>query len=161
MIDLTRRGFVGAAAALAATPALARTAPKAAITNPLVKNRADAQVFRHADGNYYMTGSVPEYDRLVLRRSKTIAGLATAQERVLWRHLAKGLIIVEARLAQAGKKVRFGLLQIRGHVRNALRLVIGDRESGPLCQELSLLRLRLRLVALLGIGRREIGVRRP
>ena len=90
MIDLTRRGFVGAAAALAATPALARTAPKAAITNPLVKNRADAQVFRHADGNYYMTGSVPEYDRLVLRRSKTLAGLTTAVERVLWRHEKTG-----------------------------------------------------------------------
>lgn len=58
--------------------------------NPLVKNRADAQIFRHDDGYYYMTGSVPEYDRLVLRRSKTIAGLATAEERVLWRHEASG-----------------------------------------------------------------------
>ena len=37
-----------------------------------------------------MTGSVPEYDRLVLRRSPTLAGLATAQERVLWRHNAAG-----------------------------------------------------------------------
>jgi GH43 family beta-xylosidase len=87
---LTRRGFVGAAAALAATPALARVTPKPVIVNPLVKNRADAQVFRHTDGTYYMTGSVPEYDRLVLRRSKTIAGLATAPERVLWRHEKTG-----------------------------------------------------------------------
>jgi GH43 family beta-xylosidase len=89
--SLTRRGFVGAAAALAAVPAFARkAAPATSIINPLVKQRADAQVFRHTDGSYYMTGSVPEYDRLVLRRSPTIAGLATAEERVLWRHLATG-----------------------------------------------------------------------
>jgi len=58
--------------------------------NPLVKNRADSQVFRHDDGNYYLTGSVPEYDRLILRRSKTLAGLATAEERVLWHHEKTG-----------------------------------------------------------------------
>ncbi|QNA84535.1 family 43 glycosylhydrolase [Sphingomonas sp. So64.6b] len=91
MTDLSRRGFVGAAATLAAIPAFARTKHAAPpIQNPLVRQRADAQVFRHTDGNYYMTGSVPEYDRLVLRRSRTIAGLATAEEIVLWRHLASG-----------------------------------------------------------------------
>ena len=63
---------------------------EAAPTNPLVRNRADAQVFRHEDGQYYLTGSVPEYDRIVLRRSTTIAGLAEAEERVLWRHEASG-----------------------------------------------------------------------
>ncbi|RST31427.1 alpha-N-arabinofuranosidase [Sphingomonas ginkgonis] len=87
--DLTRRHFVAAGAALAAAPALARPAA-ARIVNPLVRNRADAQVFRHSDGWYYMTGSVPEYDRLVLRRSRTIAGLSTATEKVLWRHQASG-----------------------------------------------------------------------
>lgn len=91
MISVTRRSFVAGAAALAATPAIARRRPPlAAIVNPLVRQRADAQIFRHTDGHYYMTGSVPEYDRLVLRRSRTIAGLATAKEAVLWRHLAKG-----------------------------------------------------------------------
>jgi GH43 family beta-xylosidase len=91
MFALTRRGFVAGSAALAAAPAFARNAgPAAAIVNPLVRQRADAQVFRHTDGWYYMTGSVPEYDRLVLRRSKTIAGLATAEERVLWRHQKEG-----------------------------------------------------------------------
>ncbi|TYC81004.1 family 43 glycosylhydrolase [Novosphingobium sp. BW1] len=58
--------------------------------NPLVKNRADAQIFLHTDGYYYMTGSVPEYDRLVLRRAKTLAGLTDAEERVLWRHEEDG-----------------------------------------------------------------------
>ena len=58
--------------------------------NPLVRQRADAQVFRHDDGDYYMTASVPEYDRLVVRRSPTLAGLATAPEAVIWRRPAQG-----------------------------------------------------------------------
>lgn len=75
------KGTLGSSAAPSATPVP---------VNPLVRQRADAQVFRHHDGNYYLTGSVPEYDRLVLRRSKTVAGLATAEERVLWRHEKTG-----------------------------------------------------------------------
>lgn len=87
-MDPTRRLVVAGALAAGAAPALARGARP--IVNPLVRQRADAQVFRHTDGSYYMTGSVPEYDRLVLRRSPTLAGLATAPERVLWRHEATG-----------------------------------------------------------------------
>ena len=91
MARLSRRLFVAGGAALAAAPAFARAPARAgAIVNPLVRQRADAQVFRHTDGWYYLTGSVPEYDRLVLRRARTIAGLSTARERVLWRHKAKG-----------------------------------------------------------------------
>ena len=55
----------------------------------LVRQRADAQIFRH-DGNYYMTASVPEYDRLIIRRAKTLAGLSTAEEAVVWRRPASG-----------------------------------------------------------------------
>ncbi|WP_420143352.1 family 43 glycosylhydrolase [Sphingobium sp.] len=96
--DLSRRGFIGSAAALSAIPAALPLSAQAksnkidapVAVNPLVKQRADAQVFRHDDGYYYLTGSVPEYDRLVLRRSKTIAGLATAKEAVLWRHEKSG-----------------------------------------------------------------------
>lgn len=88
MFNPTRRLVLGGAAAALAAPAFAR---KPAIpSNPLVRQRADAQVFRHSDGLYYMTASVPQYDRVVLRRSKTIAGLATAKEKVLWRHEASG-----------------------------------------------------------------------
>ena len=89
---LSRRGLIASSAALSAVPAWARrpAVPAPGPVNPLVRQRADAQVFRHDDGNYYLTGSVPEYDRLVLRRSKTLAGLATAEERVLWRHEARG-----------------------------------------------------------------------
>ncbi|CAN5248864.1 hypothetical protein BH10PSE12_BH10PSE12_04650 [soil metagenome] len=92
-IDLSRRLFVAGAAALSAAPAFARSrASKSAAPpqNPLVRQRADAQVFRHEDGQYYLTGSVPEYDRLVLRRSPTLAGLTTAKEVVLWRHVSSG-----------------------------------------------------------------------
>lgn len=93
---LSRRAFVAASALL---PMACKTPPgrlgaapasDAAPTNPLIRQRADAQIFRHDDGYYYMMGSVPEYDRLALRRSKTIAGLAEAEERVLWRHLPSG-----------------------------------------------------------------------
>jgi len=92
---LSRRLFLAGAAgttALAGAPlqALSRTAAAPVPVNPLVRQRADAQVFRHEDGFYYMTGSVPEYDRLVLRRSGTLAGLTTATERVLWRHQKSG-----------------------------------------------------------------------
>jgi len=87
---LTRRLFLAGAGAATALPALAKAPAAPGIVNPVVRQRADAQVFRHTDGWYYLTGSVPEYDRLVLRRAKTLAGLATAEERVLWRHLASG-----------------------------------------------------------------------
>jgi GH43 family beta-xylosidase len=88
----SRRLFLLGAAATAAAPALAqrRRAPASRIVNPLVRQRADAQVFRHTDGWYYMTASVPEYDRLVLRRSRTVGGLTQAKEAVLWRHQASG-----------------------------------------------------------------------
>jgi GH43 family beta-xylosidase len=87
---MLRRTFLAGAAAAGAAPLLARAGGVPTIVNPVVKNRADAQVFRHTDGWYYLTGSVPEYDRLVLRRSKTLAGLTTASEKVLWRHEASG-----------------------------------------------------------------------
>jgi GH43 family beta-xylosidase len=89
-LRLGRRGLIGGMAALSVAPAAAWARETATIVNPVVRQRADAQVFRHTDGWYYLTGSVPEYDRLVLRRSKTLAGLATAPERVLWRHQASG-----------------------------------------------------------------------
>jgi GH43 family beta-xylosidase len=60
------------------------------LINPLVLQRADAQIQRHANGLYYMTGSVPEYDRLVVRASPTLAGLATADETVIWRRPTSG-----------------------------------------------------------------------
>jgi len=60
------------------------------IANPLIRQRADPFVCRHTDGYYYFTASVPEYDRVELRRSPTIAGLATAPAVVIWRKPASG-----------------------------------------------------------------------
>jgi GH43 family beta-xylosidase len=53
-------------------------------SNPLIPQRADPFVYRHSDGFYYFTASVPEYDRVELRRSATIAGLAAAKPVDIW-----------------------------------------------------------------------------
>jgi GH43 family beta-xylosidase len=54
-------------------------------STPLIPQRADPFVCRHDDGFYYFTASVPEYDRIELRRSATIAGLATGKPVDVWR----------------------------------------------------------------------------
>lgn len=58
--------------------------------NPLIPQRADPQVLRHVDGWVYLMATVPEYDRLELRRARSLAGLATAEPQVLWRRHAQG-----------------------------------------------------------------------
>jgi GH43 family beta-xylosidase len=57
--------------------------------NPLITQRADPFIVRHS-GYYYFTASVPEYDRLELRRARTIAGLADATPVDVWRKPASG-----------------------------------------------------------------------
>ena len=47
---------------------------------PWILQRADPYVYRHTDGNYYFTASIPAYDRIVLRRSETLAGQKDAEE---------------------------------------------------------------------------------
>ena len=59
----------------------AQAAPAVSYTNPLVNQRADPHIVKHTDGYYYMTATVPEYDRIVLRRATTLQGLATAPRR--------------------------------------------------------------------------------
>jgi GH43 family beta-xylosidase len=59
-------------------------------TNPLVLQRADPHVLRHTDGFYYLVATVPEYDRIELRRASTLAGLSIAQPETLWRRPASG-----------------------------------------------------------------------
>ena len=57
-----------------------------------IADRADPYITLGADGYYYFTASYPMYgardkdgyDRIILRRSKTIEGLKTAEEKVLW-----------------------------------------------------------------------------
>lgn len=57
---------------------------------PLIEQRADPHILKAADGYYYFSASVPEYDRLELRRSKTIAGLAKAERVTVWRKPDEG-----------------------------------------------------------------------
>lgn len=50
------------------------------LKNPLIECRADPHIYRHNDGYYYFTASVPEYDRIELRRARTIQGLNDTRE---------------------------------------------------------------------------------
>lgn len=59
-------------------------------TNPLVEQRADAFVYRHTDGNYYFTATVPNWDYLELRRATTIEGLRTAEPKTIWKRHEHG-----------------------------------------------------------------------
>ncbi|TES50290.1 alpha-N-arabinofuranosidase [Halalkalibacterium halodurans] len=58
--------------------------------NPFIEQRADPWVYKHADGFYYFTGSVPAYDCIELRRAKTLDGLREAEPKVVWRKYDRG-----------------------------------------------------------------------
>ncbi|KFU75642.1 alpha-arabinofuranosidase [Amycolatopsis lurida NRRL 2430] len=94
--DLFRAGggllAVTAVGSLAPGKAQAAEAAPASLTtrNPLVEQRADPFVTRPVNGMYYLTGSVPEYDRIVVRGAATIDGLATARETTIWRRPSSG-----------------------------------------------------------------------
>ena len=51
---------------------------------PFIEQRADPYVYRHTDGKYYFTASVPAYDRIILRRADSLKELQTAEETVIW-----------------------------------------------------------------------------
>lgn len=51
---------------------------------PWILQRADPYIVRHTDGYYYFTATVPMYDKIILRQSKTLAGLKDADEYVIW-----------------------------------------------------------------------------
>ncbi len=57
-----------------------------------IPQRADPYVYRHTDGTYYFTASVPAYDRIVLRSSRTLAGLADAEEVTVWKKHESGIM---------------------------------------------------------------------
>jgi len=60
------------------------------LNNPIVEQRADPWVYKHTDGYYYFTASVPEYDRIEVRRAATIQELAEAEPVVAWRKHEEG-----------------------------------------------------------------------
>jgi len=62
------------------------------LENPLILQRADAQIFRHSDGSYVFAATVPEYDRIELRRAETLSGLRDAPGVVVWTRHASGVM---------------------------------------------------------------------
>jgi GH43 family beta-xylosidase len=58
--------------------------------NPIIEQRADPWIYKHTDGFYYFTASVPEYDRIEVRRARTIQELGLAQPAVAWRKYVTG-----------------------------------------------------------------------
>jgi GH43 family beta-xylosidase len=60
--------------------------------NPIVKQRADPWIYKHTDGFYYFTASVPEYDRIEIRRAKTIQVLGTSSPTVVWQKHSDGIM---------------------------------------------------------------------
>lgn len=57
---------------------------------PWIMQRADPYIYKHVDGTYYFTASVPEYDHIMLRKADTLDGLQNAEEKVIWRKHEKG-----------------------------------------------------------------------
>ncbi len=57
--------------------------------NPFIEQRADPYILRHQD-HYYFIASVPEYDRLEIRRAATLEGLREAPPVVVWRKPESG-----------------------------------------------------------------------
>lgn len=51
---------------------------------PIVLQRADPYIYHHDDGYYYFTATVPAYDRIELRRARTLAGLRDIEPKVIW-----------------------------------------------------------------------------
>jgi GH43 family beta-xylosidase len=62
------------------------------LKNPIVEQRADPWVYKHTDGYYYFTGSVPQYDRIEVRRAKTLQELGAAEGVDVWRKRDTGLM---------------------------------------------------------------------
>ena len=66
--------------------------------NPFIPERADPYVTK-GDGCYYFTASYPAfyavdkgYDRIILRKSETVRGLASAEEKTIWKAHEEGIM---------------------------------------------------------------------
>lgn len=68
------------------------THPAFTWTNPIVPQRADPHVFLHSDGYYYLAATVPEYDRIEIRRARTLGGLSTATPKIIWEKHETGVM---------------------------------------------------------------------
>lgn len=64
--------------------------PRLPWQNPILWQRADPHVTLHSDGWYYFTATVPQYDRIELRKAKTLGELSNAKAKVVWRKHDRG-----------------------------------------------------------------------
>ena len=69
-----------------------------AYPNPFIMERADPYVIKR-EGKYYFTASYPAfgsvekgYDRIILRESDTLLGLASAEEKTIWKAHTEGIM---------------------------------------------------------------------
>tara|TARA_R100001369_G_scaffold75367_1_gene104245 strand:+ start:5472 stop:6476 length:1005 start_codon:yes stop_codon:yes gene_type:complete len=60
--------------------------------NPIAEKRADPWVYKTEKGEYYLIATVPEYDRIVIRKANSINGLKDAKEFEVWAKHAKGVM---------------------------------------------------------------------
>lgn len=65
---------------------------KLKFNEPWILQRADPFICKGNDGWYYFTASVPAYDGIILRRAKTIAELADAEEIYVWKKHENGIM---------------------------------------------------------------------
>ncbi|WP_427052724.1 glycoside hydrolase family 43 protein [Paenibacillus sp. TC-CSREp1] len=61
-------------------------------TNPMLEQRADPWVYRHTDGYYYFSASVPAFDRIEIRRAETLETLREAEPVTAWTKRETGLM---------------------------------------------------------------------
>ncbi|MBN2612519.1 MAG: family 43 glycosylhydrolase [Bacteroidales bacterium] len=59
-------------------------AQKIEYANPIAEQRADPWVHKTDSGTYYLIATVPEYDRIVIRKAQSINGLKNAEEKTIW-----------------------------------------------------------------------------
>lgn len=57
---------------------------KTQYNNPIVLERADPWVYKHTDGYYYFTGSVPGYQEIEVRRAKSLNELENGEISTVW-----------------------------------------------------------------------------
>ena len=62
---------------------------RTAWNTPFIAQRADPYI-RNENGVFWFTASVPEYDRIILRRADSLAGLREAPEVTVWRAHTSG-----------------------------------------------------------------------
>ncbi len=60
--------------------------------NPIAEQRADPWVYKTDAGDYFLIATVPEYDRIVLRKANSINGLKEAKEKEIWHKHEKGVM---------------------------------------------------------------------